>query len=100
MALASASEISSAKSISSPMRSTSLEFPGEKILGEPPFDPQLCEEFWRAFVMSADITLHIDLVRGKNTHHIVEASFKSVARALRDAVAITGGGLPSTKGTL
>ena len=77
-----------------------VAFPGEKILGEPPFDPQLCEEFWRAFVTSAGLTLHIVLVRGKNTHHIVEATFKGVARALRDAVAVTGGGLPSTKGTL
>ncbi len=77
-----------------------VDFPGEKILGEPPFDPQLCEEFWRAFITSAGITLHVRSVRGKNTHHIVEASFKGVARALRDAVAITGGGLPSTKGTL
>lgn len=77
-----------------------VEFPGEKILGDPPFDPQLCEEFWRAFVMSAGLTLHIVSVRGKNTHHIIEATFKGVARALRDAVAVTGGGLPSTKGTL
>ncbi len=77
-----------------------VEFPGEKILGNPPFDPQLCEEFWRAFVMSSNITLHIAMVRGKNTHHIIEATFKGVARALRDAVAVTGGGLPSTKGTL
>ena len=77
-----------------------VDFPGEKILGDPPFDPQLCEEFWRAFAMSANITLHIVSVRGKNTHHIIEAGFKGVARALRDAVAITGGGLPSTKGTL
>ena len=77
-----------------------VDFPGEKILGDPPFDPQLCEEFWRAFAMSAQITLHIVSVRGKNTHHIIEAGFKGVARALRDAVAITGGGLPSTKGTL
>jgi len=77
-----------------------VEFPGEKILGDPPFDPQLCEEFWRAFVTSAGLTLHIVLVRGKNTHHIIEATFKGVARALRDAVAVTGGGLPSTKGTL
>ncbi len=77
-----------------------VEFPGEKILGTPPFDPQLCEEFWRAFVMSAGLTLHIVSVRGKNTHHIIEATFKGVARALRDAVAVTGGGLPSTKGTL
>ena len=77
-----------------------IEFPGEKILGDPPFDPQLCEEFWRAFVTAAGITLHVTSVRGKNTHHIVEAGFKGVARALRDAVAVTGGGLPSTKGTL
>lgn len=77
-----------------------VDFPGEKILGEPPFDPQLCEEFWRAFIMSAAMTLHIVSVRGKNTHHIIEATFKGVARALRDAVEVTGGGLPSTKGTL
>jgi len=77
-----------------------VEFPGEKILGNPPFDPQLCEEFWRAFVTASGMTLHIALVRGKNTHHIVEATFKGVARALRDAVAVTGGGLPSTKGLL
>ncbi len=74
--------------------------PGEKILGDPPFDPQLMEEFWRAFVTSAGITLHIDLVRGKNTHHIIESQFKSVARALRDAVRIEGDQIPSTKGVL
>ena len=77
-----------------------VQFPGEKILGDPPFDPQLCEEFWRALITSAGITLHIDLVRGKNTHHIIEASFKAVARALRDAVRLDGGGVPSTKGML
>jgi imidazoleglycerol-phosphate dehydratase len=74
--------------------------PGEKILGDPPFDPQLMEEFWRAFVMSSDITLHIELRTGRNTHHIVEASTKGVARALRDAVRVEGTGIPSTKGTL
>ena len=74
--------------------------PGEKILGRPPFDPQLCEEFWRAFATAAAVTLHIVLVRGRNTHHIIEASFKAVARALRDAVRVEGGGVPSTKGTL
>jgi imidazoleglycerol-phosphate dehydratase len=74
--------------------------PGEKILGRPPFDPQLCEEFWRAFATAGAVTLHIVLVRGRNTHHIVEASFKAVARALRDAVRVEGGGVPSTKGTL
>lgn len=77
-----------------------IDFPGEKILGQPPFDPQLCEEFWRAFITAAGITMHMVSVRGKNTHHLIEASFKGAARALRDAVAVTGGGLPSTKGTL
>jgi imidazoleglycerol-phosphate dehydratase len=77
-----------------------VEFPGEKILGDPPFDPQLVEEFWRAFVVAAGITLHITSVRGRNTHHLVEATFKAVARSLRDAVRIEGGGIPSTKGTL
>ncbi len=69
-------------------------------LGGPPFDPQLAEEFWRAFVTAAAITLHVRLVTGRNTHHILEASFKAVARALRDAVRVEGGGIPSTKGTL
>lgn len=77
-----------------------VDFPGEKILGDPPFDPQLMEEFWRAFVATSKVTLHISLVRGKNTHHIVEATFKGVARALRDAVKIEGVDLPSTKGSL
>ena len=59
--------------------------PGSEPLGNPPFDPQLAEEFWRAFATSALITLHLDLKRGKNSHHILEASFKAVARALRAA---------------
>ena len=74
--------------------------PGEKILGDPPFDPQLMEEFWRAFATNAAITLHVVLVRGRNTHHIIESSFKSVARSLRDAVRVEGADVPSTKGTL
>src|ERR1700677_644336 len=69
-------------------------------LGDPPFDPQLAEEFWRAFCTSAAITLHIRMRSGRNTHHILEASFKAVARALRDAVRVEGGGVPSTKGVL
>lgn len=77
-----------------------MTFPGEKILGDPPFDPQLMEEFWRAFVTSAAMTLHITSVRGKNTHHLVEASCKAVARSLRDAVRVEGAGIPSTKGQL
>jgi imidazoleglycerol-phosphate dehydratase len=77
-----------------------IEPPGEKILGDPPFDPQLAEEFWRALATAAAVTLHLTMVRGKNTHHVIEASFKAAARALRDAVRIEGGGIPSTKGTL
>jgi imidazoleglycerol-phosphate dehydratase len=69
-------------------------------LGTPPFDPQLAEEFWRAFVTASGITMHLRLVTGKNTHHVVEASFKAAARCLRDAVRVEGGGVPSTKGTL
>ncbi|HEY1733804.1 MAG TPA: imidazoleglycerol-phosphate dehydratase HisB [Acidimicrobiales bacterium] len=69
-------------------------------LGSPPFDPQLAEEFWRAFATAAALTLHVRLREGKNTHHIVEASFKGVARALRDAVRVEGIGIPSTKGAL
>ena len=74
-----------------------VDFPGEKILGDPPFDPQLMEEFWRAFTVAARITLHLTLVRGKNTHHIVEASFKGIARALRDAVRVEGVSVPSDR---
>lgn len=77
-----------------------IDFPGQKILGDPPFDPQLAEEFWRAFATASAMTLHLTLKRGKNTHHIVEATFKGVARALRDAVRVEGAALPSTKGTL
>jgi imidazoleglycerol-phosphate dehydratase len=64
------------------------------------FDPQLCEEFWRAFAFAAGITLHVRSLSGVNGHHVIEASFKGVARALRDAVRIEGSGVPSTKGTL
>ena len=74
--------------------------PGEKILGDPPFDPQLAEEFWRAFVVAAGVTLHLVLVRGRNTHHILESAFKGVARSLRDAVRLESAEVPSTKGTL
>jgi imidazoleglycerol-phosphate dehydratase len=64
------------------------------------FDPQLAEEFFRAFVTSAGITLHLKSLSGKNGHHMVEASFKGVARALRDAVRVEGGDIPSTKEVL
>ncbi|MCZ7525713.1 MAG: imidazoleglycerol-phosphate dehydratase HisB [Acidimicrobiia bacterium] len=64
------------------------------------FDPQLAEEFWRAFAFAAGITLHLRSLSGKNGHHVIESSFKGVARALRDAVRVEGTGVPSTKGTL
>ena len=84
-----------------PFLAYGIEFaPDTPGLGTPPFDPQLAEEFWRAFVTAAAVTLHVRLVTGRNTHHIVEASFKAVARALRDAIRVEGGGIPSTKGTL
>lgn len=79
-----------------------IEPPGEKILGDPPFDPQLMEEFWRAVVSTANLTLHLTMIRGRNTHHVIEASCKAAARALRDAVRVDdpAGAVPSTKGTL
>jgi imidazoleglycerol-phosphate dehydratase len=64
------------------------------------FDPQLAEEFWRAFVQAAGITLHLRSLSGRNGHHVIEASFKGVARCLRDAVRVEGDALPSTKGSL
>jgi imidazoleglycerol-phosphate dehydratase len=64
------------------------------------FDPQLAEEFWKGFVDGARVTLHVRSISGKNGHHVIEASFKGVARAIRDAVKIEGDDVPSTKGTL
>ena len=75
-------------------------FDDRNLIGNPGFDPQLAEEFWRAFATAAMFTLHIRTRSGKNTHHIIEASFKGVARALRDAVRVEGTGVPSTKGQL
>ena len=69
-------------------------------LGNPPFDPQLAEHAVSSFAMAAGITLHVELVRGRNVHHIVEAVFKGLGRSLRDAVRVEGASLPSTKGVL
>ena len=70
-------------------------------LGSPPFDPQLAEHAVSSFATAARITLHVTLQRGRNVHHIIEATFKGLARCLRDAVRIEGGAaVPSTKGTL
>ena len=64
------------------------------------FDPQLMEEFWKGLVDGARITLHLRSLAGRNGHHVIEASCKGFARALRDAVRIEGGDVPSTKGVL
>jgi len=70
-------------------------------LGDPPFDPQLAEHAVTSFANAAAMTLHVELVRGHNVHHIIEATFKGLARSLRDAVRVDGaGGVPSTKGVL
>jgi imidazoleglycerol-phosphate dehydratase len=66
------------------------------------FDHELAEEFFRALANSAKLTLHLQVQAGTNAHHMIEASFKAFARALRAAVALdpTEKGVPSTKGTL
>jgi imidazoleglycerol-phosphate dehydratase len=76
--------------------------PGSPVLplGDPPFNPEMAEHFWQSFATNAGITLHVRRRAGRNTHHIVEATFKGVARCLRDAVRLEGDDVPSTKGSL
>ena len=66
------------------------------------FNTQLAEEFWRAVAGSSLMNLHVLCHYGRNSHHIIEATFKATARALREAVELDprGGGVPSTKGVL
>jgi imidazoleglycerol-phosphate dehydratase len=65
------------------------------------FDTGLIEDFVRAFAQSADLTVHVHLRYGRSPHHVCEAEFKALAKALGDACSLTGsGGVPSTKGTL
>lgn len=67
------------------------------------FDTELVREFFQALATHGGITLHVDLIHGINSHHIAEAAFKAVARALREAVEPDprmAGALPSTKGAL
>jgi len=75
------------------------EFPHEKTGS---FDAYLAEDFFKAFASNSAITIHMELVRGTNPHHIVESAFKSLAVALRDAVVTDTriAGVPSTKGIL
>ena len=77
-----------------------MDIPTEKV---GTFDTQLNEEFWLAFTRCAACTLHIRQLAGKNSHHIIEGTFKSVARSLRQAVAMDAScpnEIPSTKGVL
>ena len=77
-----------------------LEIPTQKV---GTFDTELTEEFWLAFTRCAGLTLHIQQLAGRNSHHIIEGTFKSVARSLRQAVAIDpafADEIPSTKGVL
>lgn len=91
---------------------TAVDFSGRSFLGydmEPltekvgDFDTELAEEFWMGFVRQAECAVHIRKLSGKNTHHILEGSFKSMGRSLRMAVAIDPefkDEIPSTKGVL
>lgn len=77
-----------------------LKFSAKKV-GD--FDTELVEEFWLGFIRKAECALHIRSLSGKNTHHIIEGAFKSVARSLREAVSIDksfANEIPSTKGML
>lgn len=77
-----------------------VDLPTQKIGN---FDTELVREFFTAFTTHGGITLHVDKLHGFNSHHIAEAAFKSVARALRDAVEVDprkSGDIPSTKGAL
>lgn len=77
-----------------------LDIPTEKV---GTFDTELVEDFFQAFAQNARCTLHIRQLAGRNSHHIIEGAFKSVARSLRTAVKIdpdTAGEIPSTKGVL
>jgi imidazoleglycerol-phosphate dehydratase len=63
-------------------------------------ESEVLEEFWRAFSIHAGATIHVDLIRGRNRHHIVEATFKALGLALREAMTVSGRGTPSSKGLL
>jgi imidazoleglycerol-phosphate dehydratase len=77
-----------------------IDIPKWQMLGD--YDVFLTPEFFRALVLNAGLTAHLDLVRGDNPHHIVEAAFKAFARALDAATELDPRvtGVPSTKGTL
>jgi imidazoleglycerol-phosphate dehydratase len=64
------------------------------------FDTELTEEFFFSVAQNGGINMHMDLIRGDNTHHIIESFFKSFARALKESVTIEGTEIPSTKGII
>ena len=63
-------------------------------------ESEVLEEFWRAFSIHLGATIHVDVIRGRNRHHIAEATFKALGLALREAMTVTGRGTPSSKGVL
>ncbi len=91
---------------------SSVDFSGRTFLGYDlkistekvgDFDTELVEEFWLGFTRKAECALHIRMLSGKNSHHIIEGAFKAVARSLRNAVKIDSAfknEIPSTKGVL
>jgi imidazoleglycerol-phosphate dehydratase len=83
-----------------PYLSYQVEIPKWQLLGD--YDVFLTPEFFRALVTNAELTAHVDLIRGDNPHHIVEAAVKALARALDGATTIDPRvrGVPSTKGVL
>src|SRR6476660_5666012 len=83
-----------------PYLSYAVDIPKWQMLGD--FDVFLTPEFFRALVLNAGLTVHLDLIRGDNPHHIVEAAFKAFARALDGATSLDPRvtGVPSTKGAL
>jgi imidazoleglycerol-phosphate dehydratase len=83
-----------------PFAAIDLPFGEVLPLGAPPFNPEMAEHFFMSFATAAGITLHVNCKAGRNTHHIIEASFKGLARCIRDAVRIEGDAVPSTKGSL
>src|ERR671935_375919 len=63
-------------------------------------ESEVLEEFWRALSIHLGATIHVDLLRGRNRHHLAEATFKALGLALRQALAVSGRDVPSTKGVL
>lgn len=80
-----------------PFLAYDVDLPREEIKG---FNVDLVQDFLQAFVSKAGVTLHMRLLAGRNTHHIVEAVFKGLGLVLRQACSLDGTGIPSTKGVL